>query len=84
MRPKEYKFQRWAAYSSGPARADATLAMALDGRVLPLELFHALEAGEQGFVLGGVGFVRALARIVFLVNPIRPAAVVAPARLAAE
>ena len=30
--------------------------MVLDGRVLPLELFHALEAGEQGFVFGRVGF----------------------------
>ncbi len=73
-----------AAYSTGAARADAALPMALDGRLLPLELVHSLEAGEQGLVLGGKGFVRALARVVFLVNPIRPAAMVAAARLAAE
>jgi len=58
--------------------------MALHGRVLPLEVFHSLEPSEQGFVLRGVGFPRALARLVFLVNPVDPAAMVAAARLAAE
>ena len=73
-----------AAYSTGTARADAALATALHGRVLPLEVFHSLEASEQGFVLRGVGFERTLARLVFLVNPVHPAAMVAAARLAAK
>ena len=67
-----------------PSGVHGALPLAVDGRVLPLELFHSLEAREQRFVLGGIGFERAFAWVVFLVNPVHPPAVVAAARLAAE